>query len=75
MQPSSLGYGSESDLARVLISCGQVANYSFGLWWPARGPTLSAAAGLFARAGLRAGAVAGTADGRFRRHYWLAARC
>ena len=30
MQPSSLGYGSESDLARVLISCGQVANSSFG---------------------------------------------
>ena len=35
MQPSSLGYGSESDLARVLISCGQVANYSFGGWRPA----------------------------------------
>jgi hypothetical protein len=30
MQPSSLGYGSESDLARVLISCGQVANSSLG---------------------------------------------
>jgi hypothetical protein len=31
MQPSSLGYGSESDLARVLISCGQVANSSLGV--------------------------------------------
>jgi hypothetical protein len=35
MQPSSLGYGSESDLARVLISCGQVANSSLGVRRPA----------------------------------------
>jgi hypothetical protein len=35
MQPSSLGYGSESDLTRVLISCGQVANSSFGVRRPA----------------------------------------
>jgi len=35
MQPSSLGYGSESDLAKVLISCGQVANSSFGVRRPA----------------------------------------
>jgi hypothetical protein len=38
MQPSSLGYGSESDLARVLISCGQVANSCFGVRRPAEAP-------------------------------------
>jgi hypothetical protein len=48
MQPSSLGYDSESDLARVLISCGQVANSSFGGPAGRRGSTISAAAGLFA---------------------------
>ena len=74
MQPSSLGYGSESDLARVLISCGQVANSSFGGSGRPLRPDNFCGGRAVRRSGLRAGAVTSTADGRFRRHNQLAVR-
>jgi hypothetical protein len=66
MQPSSLGYGSESDLARVLISCGQVANSPLGSGGRLL-PHNFCGGRAVRRSGGCAPAVTGTADCRFRR--------